>query len=234
MDKPQFDRDKLESNLTKLELSGMRSLQKRVLSNEIMITETDKSGRFSILKSSQYYQAGQKHTKNDQVITHDQVKLIQKTVNDHNILLRKIFGLGVNWGHEDRISNSMTDKGEVVAPLYLLIKDHKGWSYEEGSPPPSRPACSGIKGFNRHISEILSLVLEPLGHAMGGEDIDSTGGLLAKIGSLNEALLDRNRNEAQMENEAADSLGQEPVCKECDKKIDSPHMIVHNSKRKII
>ena len=89
----------------------------------------------------------------------------------------------------------MTDRGEVVAPLYLLVKDHKGWSSEQGTPPPSRPVCSGNRGFNRHISEILSLILEPLGHAIGGNDIDSTGELLSKVRSLNETLQKQKERE---------------------------------------
>ena len=98
----------------------------------------------------------------------------------------------------------MTGRGEVVAPLYLLIKDHKGWSFEGGTPPPSRPVCSGNKGFNRHISEILSLILEPLGHAIGGQDIDSTGGLLAAIGDLNETLKDKDWKKERVEVECED------------------------------
>ena len=70
-------------------------------------------------------------------------------------------------------------------------------------PPPSRPVCSGIKGFNRHISEVLSLILEPLGHAAGGEDIDSTGGLLARIRDLNLAL-DKKRVDSREENRAGE------------------------------
>ena len=132
----------------------MKSLQKRVLNNEITITETDKLGRFCVLKNEQYFEAGSKHVDKDLKISCEQVRTVQKFVNDHSAWLKKIFNLGVNWGHEDRLGNSMTDRGEVVVPLYLLIKDHKGWTFEEGT-PPSRPVCSGIKGFNRHISELL-------------------------------------------------------------------------------
>ena len=77
----------------------------------------------------------------------------------------------------------------TVAPLYLLIKDHKGWKQEDECPPPSRPVCSGNKGCNRHLSEVLSLILEPLGHAIGGSDIDSTEGLLYEICELNKKLM---------------------------------------------
>ena len=126
---------KVESNLTKAEIAGMKSLQKRVQNNEIIITETDKSKKFCVLTNEQYYAAGLKHTKNDEKVSCEQVKSVQNYVNDHCMWLRKIFGVGMCWGHEERIGNSMTDRGEVVAPLYLLIKDHKGWTQESGSPP---------------------------------------------------------------------------------------------------
>ena len=64
------------------------------------------------------------------------VHKLQKAANDHCFWIRKIFNIGANWNHGDRISQSMSDKGDVVAPLYLLIKDHKGWKEEDGCPPP--------------------------------------------------------------------------------------------------
>ena len=44
------------------------------------------------------------------------------------------------------------------------------------------------KGCNRHLSEVLSLILEPVGHAIGGCDIDSTGGLLHELEVLKNKL----------------------------------------------
>ena len=71
---------------------------------------------------------------------------LQKVVNDHCMWLSQIFNVGSNWDHNDRIRQSMNDKGEVVAPLYLLIKDHKGWSEEGNCPPPPAPCAAEIKG----------------------------------------------------------------------------------------
>ena len=51
-------------------------------------------------------------------IEYDQLQSIQKLVNDHGRWLKKIFNVGCEWGHEDRIASSMTDKGEAVGPLY--------------------------------------------------------------------------------------------------------------------
>ena len=68
----------------------------------------------------------------------------------------------------------------IVAPMYLLVKDHKGWSEDDGTPPPSRPVCEGNVGVTRHLSEAVSMVLEPLSHAMDGSDVESTGDMLSK------------------------------------------------------
>ena len=42
--------------------------------------------------------------------------------------------------------------------------------------------------MNKHLSEIISYILEPLAHAAKGDEIDSTGGLIEKIESLNKRL----------------------------------------------
>ena len=70
------------------------------------------------------------------------------------------------------------------------MKDHKGWSQGDGTiSPPSRPVCTGNKGFNRQLSEIVSLILEPLGHSIGRNDIESTGEVLHKVVNLNKELM---------------------------------------------
>ena len=188
----ESEENKHESNLSEQERAGLTSLQKRVASGELVVTETDKSKRFSILRAEQYYASGQKHVKDDVIVDAETVSKLQKTVNDHCHWLGKIFNIGANWEHTERITQSMCDKGEVVAPLYLLIKDHKGWREGDGIPPPSRPVCSGNKGYNRHLSEILSLVLEPVGHSLGGFDIESTNELLKKVEELNIQLQEEN------------------------------------------
>ena len=111
-------------------------MRKRVNDGEIFVTESDKSKRFVILTRDQYIRSGRLHTKKDLKIEKDQIHRVQKTVNDHCEWLTNIFMVGENWNHRERISQSMGDCSEAVAPLYLLIKDHKGWREEDGVPPP--------------------------------------------------------------------------------------------------
>ena len=102
------------------------------------------------------------------------LRKVQRSVNDHFIWLKDICKCGENWDHRDIITHSMNDCSDAVAPLYLLIKDLKGWSEDHGTPPPSRPVCSENQGMNKHLSEIVSMILEPIAHAAKGADIDST------------------------------------------------------------
>ena len=109
--KPRF-----ESNLSKSEQRGLKSLKKRVQSGELVVGETDKSGRFCILKRQQYIDSGQKHVKNDTVITPEQVKCVQNTINDHTSWLNDIFQCGINWDQKSRMASNLIDRGGGCTP----------------------------------------------------------------------------------------------------------------------
>ena len=50
--------DSSESNLSKAELKGLKSLQRRIKEGSIVVAETDKSRKFSVLSRKQYIDAG--------------------------------------------------------------------------------------------------------------------------------------------------------------------------------
>ena len=76
-----------------------------------------------------------------------------------------------------------------VSPLYLLLKDHKGWSVSVGGAPPTRPVCSAGSGQNDHMSEIISMVMEPMAKSwVGGMEANSTPDFVSKIDNLNERI----------------------------------------------
>ena len=60
-----------ESNLTKEEQAGLKSLQKRVKDGGLVICQTDKSSRFAIMTMQGYEEAGKKHTLKDQEVPGD-------------------------------------------------------------------------------------------------------------------------------------------------------------------
>ena len=175
-----------ESNLSKKELVALKKLKKRISDGSLVIAQSDKSKRFCALTREQYINSGLAHTKGDIELDQSQVKHIQTTVNDHTWWLSKITNIGSNWGHEKRMSKNLCDKGEQTCSMNLLIKDHKkNWSPGSSDPPPSRPVISGNAGLNCHLSEIISLLIEPVAMESKGFEIDSTNEMLSKIDSLN-------------------------------------------------
>ena len=135
--KSNFD---VDSNLTKDEAMGLKSLRKRIKNGSLVIADTDKSKRFACLSRDQYIASGMKHASKDIEISPSKVKRIQSTVNDHTWWFKSMSNCGSNWGHEDRMARNILDKGEQACPMVLLIKDHKEWSIESGEPPPFSPS----------------------------------------------------------------------------------------------
>ena len=73
------------------------------------------------------------------------VKEAQKELNGHISMLIKTFKIGSNWGHEDRVRETMMNENQSICPLSLLYKDHKGWVAKEGGKePPTRPLAGDI------------------------------------------------------------------------------------------
>ena len=183
------DGDKyIASNLTKKEKDGLKSLTNRVKEGEIAVATSDKSNKFVVLKKPQYLESGLKHTKEDRMVDQEDVKRIQTILNSHTKWFIETFSVGDNWNHRDRMIKNVTENGEQTCPMVCLIKDHKGWSYSESTPvPPSRPVIGGNVGINRGLSELLSLLIEPVTSMLGGDAIESTGDMLSKIDEINKS-----------------------------------------------
>ena len=155
-----------EGNLSKEEKAGLKSLRKRINEGDIVVLPTDKSGKFAIMSMSTYMLAGEVHTSKDTEVCLGEVQSNQRKLNGHVSMLCKIFKIGSDWQHEGRVRETMVNNSLAVAPLYLLYKDHKGWTWERGTPPPTRPVASGNRGMNLHLSEVVSSILEPVANTM--------------------------------------------------------------------
>ena len=178
---------KLPSNLTKNQQKGLKSLLKRVKDGEIVIVPTDKTGRFTVMSRRAYEEAGMVHVKGDTKVDWGDLKEAQTRLNGHVAMMIKTFRIGKAWEHDDRIRETMMNKGMTVCPLSLLFKDHKGWSRTSGKPPPTRQVAGGHMGMNLHLSEIISDILEPIVENIpGGEEVISSEDLQANFEELNE------------------------------------------------
>ena len=152
-----------------------------------MVVKTDKSGRFAIMSMDEYERAGKVHTEKDLPVDLDFLQENQRRVNGYISMLCKIFQIGDAHNHKDRVRSLKITLSLSVAPMYLLFKDHKGWSLDTGTPPPARPVVSAGSGQNDHLSEIVSHILEPVVKTWsGGMEKESTGDVLAMIDEINE------------------------------------------------
>ena len=157
---------------------------------ELVVVRTDKSGKFSIMSIEEYRRAGEVHTNKDKEVTVEFLMKNQRKVNGHLSMLLKTFMVGRSHGHYERIRNLKITHSLSVAPLYLLFKDHKGWTLDTGKPPPSRPVVSAGSGQNDHLSEIVSHILEPIVKMRpGGMEVTSTGDFISRINGINEMII---------------------------------------------
>ena len=84
---------------------------------------------------------------------------------------------------------NLSDEGYEIPEMKILLKDHKQWSPESGASIPQRPVVSGRAGFNTHLSEVLSQVLEPVALEMSGAEISSTEELLERVEAVNNNIV---------------------------------------------
>ena len=177
---------KQHSNLNKSEQRGLKSLLKRTKEGEIVVLPTDKTGNFSVMDRARYEEAGLSHVKKDQEVGWAELRQAQKELNGHTSMLIKIFKIGSDWNHGQRVRESMLGNSLEVCPVHLLFKDHKGWSEDKGGVPPTRHVAGGDRGMNLHISEIVSDILEPMvGRVEGGQEIISTEDGLSTFEDIN-------------------------------------------------
>ena len=98
------------------------------------------------------------------------------------------------------MEKNVIENGEQTCPMVCLVKDHKGWSYSPDTPvPPSKPVIAGNIGVNRGLSELLSLIIEPITTKMGGDSIDSTSDMLYQINSINESGVTKKSMEVSIQ-----------------------------------
>ena len=79
-----------------------------------------------------YELAGSAHTEKDEEVTSEIVKSTQTELNGNVSMLIKVFKLGAEWGHSDRVRETMINNSLSICPMYLLYKDHKGCKDRKG------------------------------------------------------------------------------------------------------
>ena len=180
------DEGKQEANLTAAQRRGLGKLIKRVKEGEIVVCQTDKSGKLAVMTLELYKAAGEVHTRNDEEIDMEKVKELEKICNGTSAMVMKIFNVGADWEHQDRHKETKVSHSQEVPILDMLYKDHKNWTPAVGEFPPFRPVALSNKGINIHLSELFSMIIEPVSSAwIGTMEVNSTDDLLSKADRFN-------------------------------------------------
>ena len=90
--------------------------KKRVRSNSIVVLKTDKSGKMTVMKKDEYERMGKDACSNDEKLCREDIKSIERRLNDHSKMWTKMVNSGVNHGHLKLIMDSKRSESENVAP----------------------------------------------------------------------------------------------------------------------
>ena len=145
-------------NLSKEETEGLEEVKEKIKNGEIVVFATDKSGRLSIDTPNNYTEAVLEHTTNDIEISSEGVKQRENKINLHMRQFNKMFRVGEEHGHEDRVIAATLSTNIQPPPLYGLRKDHKNTT-DQVKGPPVRPVCGASISPNSRLSHFVSKII---------------------------------------------------------------------------
>ena len=136
--------DLLFPNLSDQQNKGISSLKKKCKEEDLVIMETDKTKKLSIMTKENYVSVTTPHTENDQAITSEELKMIERTLNGHTAQLTRAFMVAHDQGDFRRVKMAITNSNIEPPPLRSVRKDHKQLPETQTSfGPPSRPIGNG-------------------------------------------------------------------------------------------
>ena len=158
------------------------------INKEIIVLKTDKSGKLTIIEREKYLELGKVQNAQDRKIEREELRKIERKINEQTKMWLKILNAGESHGHFSRIKNSKTIESETAASKYFMFKDHKsGGGY--------RPVVSGCSSDTLGLSGLLSDVVESLCQAVKDPfEVISSEDLLARITEFNE-MIERKIND---------------------------------------
>ena len=110
----------VRGNLTEEEKDGLKSLQKRMKNQEIVILKTDKSGKMCVVTREEYIRMGQEHTGKDAEIDRKTIIEKEKQLNGHVFFWSKMWGSGEDHNHRDKIIDSKVVSSEQLIGMYIM------------------------------------------------------------------------------------------------------------------
>ena len=89
MKKNCSEKGEQRSNLTSSEMRGYKSLKRRVKNEEIVVVQTDKTGKLCIMSREAYEEAGKVHTMKDEEVDQKVIDSIEREINGNVSLMVK-------------------------------------------------------------------------------------------------------------------------------------------------
>ena len=207
--------EKGEQNITNMsvtQVEGRDMLQKRVKNGEVVVTMTDKSGKFAVVQSEMYREAVKVHLNDTEIEWKgpargvDGVEEKELLLSRHAVQLTKVFKMGTKHGQETRIHQAFTSRGGRPGPLYVLVKDHKK-TPEGQSMPPTRPVCNARGGPGSRLSNLLSTILNKCTDASKPEtECTSTEDALRTILETNRRIAEQSAVDGEFKNEMEEMI----------------------------
>ena len=184
--------NKINNNLSHNQVKGLKTLYNQISSGDIVVFQTDKSGRFAVDTTENYRKAGSCHVEGDTIITSKEHKEIEDLTNAHARCWVRMLGAGTQQKDQKRIKDSMLSADAPPAPLYVLRKDHKDPPINNTLEtnqiiigPPTRPVCGANQAANRRLSYLMNVITSEVWK----NDIDtvclSTEEMVAEIDRVN-------------------------------------------------
>ena len=113
------------SSLTVAQQRGRASIKAREKAGELVLVCSDKSGKRAVMTPEVYKQLMEPHIRGDTIHTRDEVDQVEHRFNGASAQILKAFGVGKDWGHEDRLKSAYSACHNMVPSLSQLVKDHK-------------------------------------------------------------------------------------------------------------
>ena len=150
------------TNLSKNQLLGLKTIQKKVAKNEVVILEADKGKRFVVVSEQDYISMARVHTAGDSVADTEDIRESQRILSSTAKGLANVLDLGSaqsKMNYERCIDNCGSTAHDVPG-LRLMPKVHKPPS-QDGL-LQSRPVVSAAAGVSSRAGDQMADFLTPV------------------------------------------------------------------------
>ena len=113
------------SDLSDEQRKGLAELKKRGKNNEIVVFQTDKSGKLAVDTPENYKETAIPHIERDEIVTEVEYNATEKLINAHSVFRLQMLQVAKDSGDAKRYKTSMKKENSQCASLYTFRKDHK-------------------------------------------------------------------------------------------------------------